>query len=155
MAMQLVVIYYHHLDFFHNISPKAHDWGQNLNLHQLFCWHQSQIKIAATYFASLPVGDKKLSDVLLAFCEHIASVFYAAFIILLTLSACWKVFGYISGPRRLSSVKTIQIIIFQICMHKLQASDVESLMSVQQGYPRHRKLPVVGDLVGGGVTLGC
>ena len=105
-------------------------------------------------FASLSVGDNGLSDVLLAFCWHITSVFHVALIMLSVLLACWGVSGHISGPRRPFPVKIIQIITLQICLNKLRIADVESLISAQRRCSRHRELPVTGDLIGEGVTTG-
>ena len=88
--MQLVVIFYQYSDFFHNMSLKANDWVENLCLHQLFCWHQSQIKNTSTCFAFLLLEDNGLSNILLPFCWQIASVFHIALIMLLVLLVCCK-----------------------------------------------------------------
>lgn len=104
--------------------------------------------------ASLPVRDNRLSDVLLAFCQCIAFVFHVALIMFLVLLVCWKVFDHISGPRRLFPIKTIQIIIFQVCLPKLRIADMEFLMPAQWQCPHYRKLPIIGDLVGKNMILG-
>ena len=147
------MISYQHSDFFYIMSPKAHDWVQNLCIYQLFCWHQSQIKSKSTCLTFLLVKNNELSNVPLAFCQRIASVFYVALIMLLVFLAWWKVFGHISCRRHPSQVKTIQIIIFQACLHKLQAGNVEFLMPARWQYPRHRKLPVTRNLIDEGMTL--
>lgn len=69
------------------------------------------------------------------------------------LLAFYGVSGHISGLRRLSLVKTIQIITFPVYLHKLWVANVESLMPVQRQCLRYRELPITGDLVGEAVTL--
>ena len=134
------------------MSPKAHDWVQNLSPNQQFCWHKSQNKSARTCLASLPVGANGQSGFPLAFRRRIASVFHVILIMLSVLSACWGVSGHISGPKRPSPVKTIQTTTSQVYSHKLRPAGVESLIPKQRRCPCHREWPVAGASVGKGVT---
>lgn len=93
------------------------------------------------------VKHNRLSDIPLMFCQYITPIFYVIFIMFLMLSACFRVSGHISGPKRPFLVKIIEIITFQVWLHKLRAANVESLMPAQRQYPRHKKLPITGNLV--------
>ena len=136
------------------MSPKAHDWVQNLSLNQQFCWHKSQHKSARICLASLLIGANGQSSFPLAFCRHIASVFHVIFIMFSVLSACWEVYGHIFGPKHPLPVKIIQTTIFQVYLHKLRAATVKFLIPKQWRCPRYREWPVAGASVGEGVTSG-
>lgn len=53
-------------------------------------------------------------------------------IIFSVLLAYLGIIGYISGPKQLLPVKTIQATTSQVYLHRLQAVDVEILISVRQ-----------------------
>ena len=93
---------------------------------------------------------QSLASVLLTHCLCVPRCSYHAFGALGLLGS----FRPYIWPRRSFPVKTIQIITSQICLYKLRAVDVESLIPVQRQYLRHRELLVAGDLVGEGVILG-
>lgn len=58
-----------------------------------------------------------------------------------------------SGLRRSSLVKNIQIIISHSCLYKLRVVDVKFLMLARQQCLRHRQLPIARDLVGESETF--
>ena len=68
------------------------------------------------------------SNFLVSFCRRIASMFHVVLIILSMLLACGEVSVYISGPKRSLPVKIIQIMTFQLYLHKLRGVDIESLI---------------------------
>lgn len=61
----------------------------------------------------------------------IISVFYIVFIIFSMLSTYREVSGYISYPKRLLLVKTIETTTFQVYLYKLRVVNVESLINKQ------------------------
>ncbi len=81
-------------------------------------------------------------------------MFHVVFIMLSVLSACWGVFGHISGPKRSLPVKTIQTTTSQVYSHKLQAAGVESLIPKRRRYPCHSEWPVAEASVGKGRISG-
>lgn len=139
IAMQLVVNSYQFLHCLYHINSKAYDWIENLCPNQQPHWYQWQNMIKRIYFASLLVGDGGLLSVLLAFCQQFVFVPHFILIIFSMLLACLRVFGYISGPKCLLLVKTIQATTSHIDLHRLRAVDIKFLILIWQQYPHHRK----------------
>lgn len=84
---------------------------------------------------------------------HCLYVLYCSYHVFSTLGLLNNFRPYI-WPQTSFSIKIIQIIIFQVCLHKLRAADIEFLMPAWQQYLRHRKLPIAENLVSKSVTLG-
>lgn len=91
-------------------------------------------------------------DFSLAFCQSIAFVIHVVFIMFVVFLACCGVSSHISGLKRPLLIKIIQNITSQVYLHKLRVTNVESLMLMQQQYPRHRKLSIPKALIDEGMT---
>lgn len=87
--------------------------------------YQKSIQIC---LVSLMLGKNRQFTVLLAFCQHISFMWDVALIMFLILLAWWRVSGHISCLKYFLLIKTIQTLIFEICLDNPWAFDDKCLI---------------------------